>query len=67
MDMDEISYKRLIFAWAIFLSLQISPPIFAAHQDSLQRELHDSLATARRTMIVVICVGAASKIREFSR
>ena len=51
MDMDEISYKRLIFAWAILLSLQISPPIFAAHQDSLQRELHDSLATARRTMI----------------
>src|SRR5438094_10173210 len=41
--MDEISYKQLIFAWAIFLSLQISPPIFAAHQDSL--------ATARRTMI----------------
>lgn len=46
-----INYKRSIFAWAIFLSLQTSPPIFAAQQDSLQRQHHDSLATARRTMI----------------
>jgi len=48
---SKINYKRTIFAWAIFLSLQIAPSIFAAHQDSLQPELDDSLATARRTMI----------------
>ena len=45
------SYKQSIFVWAIFLCLQISPAIFAAQQDSLQRELHDSFAKARRTMI----------------
>lgn len=48
---SKINYQRSIFGLAIFLSLQISPPIFAAQQDSLQRELYDSLATARRTMI----------------
>jgi protein-L-isoaspartate(D-aspartate) O-methyltransferase len=48
---SKIGSKRSIFACAIFLSVQISPPIFAAEQDSLQREPHDSLATARRTMI----------------
>lgn len=47
----KISYRRLIFAWAIFLSLQIVPPIVAAQQDSLERERHDPFATARRTMI----------------
>ena len=44
-------FKRSIFAWATFLSLQISPAIFATQQDSLQRELNDSFATARRTMV----------------
>jgi protein-L-isoaspartate(D-aspartate) O-methyltransferase len=43
--------KRSIFALAIFLSLQISAAIFAAQQESPQRELDDSLAAARRTMI----------------
>jgi protein-L-isoaspartate(D-aspartate) O-methyltransferase len=48
---SNISYRRLIFAWAIFLSLQIAPSVFAAQQNSLQRERDDSLAAARRTMI----------------
>ena len=58
MDMDahyllssKISCGRWIFAWAIFLSLQLSPPRVAAQQDALQREHHDSLVAARRTMI----------------
>jgi protein-L-isoaspartate(D-aspartate) O-methyltransferase len=47
----KISYKRSIFAWAILLTLQISQPIFALQQSSLQSEISDSLAAARRTMI----------------
>ena len=45
------TYKQSIFAWAIFLCLQMSSPISAAQQDSLQHEPHDSFATARRAMI----------------
>jgi protein-L-isoaspartate(D-aspartate) O-methyltransferase len=48
---SKIGHKRSIFSWAIFLFLQVSPVIFAAQPDSLQRELNDSLATSRRTMI----------------
>jgi protein-L-isoaspartate(D-aspartate) O-methyltransferase len=44
-------YKQLVFACAIILFLQFWPPIFAAQQDSRGREVRDSLATARRTMI----------------
>jgi protein-L-isoaspartate(D-aspartate) O-methyltransferase len=40
---SKIDYKVPIFVCALFLSLQISPPTYAAQQDSL--------ATARRTMI----------------
>jgi protein-L-isoaspartate(D-aspartate) O-methyltransferase len=58
MDMHEhyrfvfqASSKRWISAWAIFLSLGASSPIVAAQQDSLQHDLEDSRAAARRTMI----------------
>ena len=35
----------------VLLGVQSPPPIFAAQQDSSERESHDSLATARRRMI----------------
>ena len=47
----KISCKRALFAWAVSLFLLIAPSISAGQQTSLQREPHDSFATARRTMI----------------
>jgi protein-L-isoaspartate(D-aspartate) O-methyltransferase len=46
-----INYKRSIVASALFLPLAVSPPVFAAQQDSLQHEPRDSFAPARRAMI----------------
>jgi hypothetical protein len=45
------SYKRSILYWAIFLCLQIAPPIFAAQQESPQLEPQDSFAAPRRAMV----------------
>jgi protein-L-isoaspartate(D-aspartate) O-methyltransferase len=43
--------KSAILALGIFLSSQSCPAIFAAQEDSFQRELRDSFAAARRAMV----------------
>ena len=48
---SSITDKRSLFAWTIALFLQVSPPIFALQQDSLQGEIPASLVAARRVMI----------------